>query len=701
MDETQKISPKKPKKVGRYEVKEELGRGGMATVYRGYDARFERDVAVKILPAEFLHDPQFSVRFDREAKIVATLEHPAIVPVYDVGKAEGVPYYVMRYMKGGSLTDRLAEGEMSIEQAAHIINVIAPALDEAHRRGIIHRDLKPANILFDRNGQPYLSDFGIAKLTGSQTNVTGSAIIGTPAYMSPEQAQGKEIDGRSDIYALGAIIYRMLTGARPYEGDTPLSMAIKHITDPVPDIRKESPNLPPSTSAFIYRAMEKDPDQRFQTATDLANALSALAEGDEETIEQTLAAVTKPIFKKPATAKPRKRKLGWIFAAGIALLGVIGLIGGGVLFSGMLPFGEAEPTPLPLAEVVSTSTPTEVATENATPTSPAAPTETAAPTATPVPEGPPVVGGADKIAFVANNNVWMMNMDGSDLLQLTTDGAEKSKLQWLPDRKTLIYVVGKCIQTMDTEADRVDVLTCFEQAEFLEGFQVSPSGKQIAISMNRELFILPLDLETLGEAERRSDLLAMDGCFYDENPVRDVRWSSDESQLAIIFVDAADNRHIDTVRVMDISACKDEQLPDRLDEFPAQRFTMSGYNSANPVIPAFDWDGDELFLMNTFKRNDGFGYFYAYNTRSHKAQQLNPSGADNLCCYRDARWSPDGSYFIVAFQDIALGAEAPIELYMPLYGTLGTGAIYEPIEMPEGFFQNRKEKPQFALRPAE
>lgn len=702
MDETQVSPPQKPKKVGRYEVKEELGRGGMATVYRGYDARFERDVAIKILPAEFLHDPQFSVRFDREAKIVATLEHPAIVPVYDVGKAEGLPYYVMRYMKGGSLSDRLTDGKMSVEQAAYIIGIIAPALDEAHRRGIIHRDLKPANILFDRNSQPYLSDFGIAKLTGSQTNVTGSAIIGTPAYMSPEQAQGKEIDGRSDIYALGAIVYRMLTGARPYEGDTPMSMAIKHITDPVPDIRKDTPDLPPAASAFIYRAMEKDPEHRFQTATDLANALNALAEGDEETIEQTLAAVTKPLYKKPAVAKPKKKKAGWIATVGFALLGMIGVIGAGIfLFSRLLPFGEAEPTPLPFAEVVSTSIPNEVAAEKATPTSPAAPTESAAPITTPVPEGLPVVGGADKIAFIANNNVWMMNMDGSDLLQLTIDGAEKSKLQWLPDRKTLIYVVGKCIQMMDTEADRVDILTCFEQAEYLEAFQISPSGEQIAISMNRELFILPLDLKKLGEAEKRSDLVAMDGCFYDENPVRDVRWSSDESQLAIIFVDAADNRHIDTVRVMDISACKSAKTPDRLDEFPAQRFTMSGYNSANPVIPDFDWEGDELFLMNTFKRNDGFGYLYTYNTRSHKARQLNPAGAENLCCYRDARWSPDGSYFIVAFQDIALGAEAPIKLYMPLYGTLGTGATYEPIEVPEGFFQNRKEKPQFALRPAE
>lgn len=702
MDETQQ-SRKVPKQVGRYEVRSELGRGGMATVYLGYDARFERDVAIKILPAEFLHDPQFSVRFDREAKIVATLEHPAIVPVYDVGKAEGLPYYVMRYMKGGSLSDRLSNGAIDIKEAARIINIIAPALDEAHRRGIIHRDIKPANILFDRNGRPYLSDFGIAKLSDSQTNVTGSAIIGTPAYMSPEQAQGKEIDGRSDIYALGAIVYRMLAGARPYDGDTPMSMAIKHITDPVPDILRANPNLPPSASAFIYKAMEKDPDMRFQNAEELAKALNALAEGDEETFEATLAnatklSLTKLNLKKTtkiASAEPEEQK-NWFWM--IAVVAFLGVMGCGFLLWQFLPLGRGAANPVPTAAATETSPPRPRATETALPDISALPSET--PNPTPTPQGLPIIGGADKIAFVANNDVWMMNMDGSDPIQLTIDGAKKDKLQWLPDGKTLIYVVGKCIQTMDTEEDRVDLLTCFDQAEYIEAFQISPSGRQIAISMNRELFILPFDLKKLGAAKKRSDLLAMGGCFYDESPVRDVRWSRDETQLAIIFVDAAENRHIDTVRVMDIQKCK-TQLPDRLDEFPAQRFTMSGYNSAHPFLPDFDWDGEEVFLLNTFKRNDGFGYLYTYNTRSHKARQLNPADAENSCCYRDARWSPDGDYFIVAFQDIALGAEAPIELYMPLYGTLGAGATYEPIKMPEGFFKNPREHPQFALRPAE
>ncbi|OQX63568.1 MAG: hypothetical protein B5M51_04930, partial [Anaerolinea sp. 4484_236] len=495
MDETVQSSNKPKKVIGHYEIKSELGRGGMATVYLGYDARFEREVAVKVLPAEFLHDPQFSVRFHREAKVVAALEHPAIVPVYDVGVSdEGLHYFVMRYMDGGSLADKLAEGEISLKEVARIINIIAPALDDAHAKGIVHRDLKPANILFDHRNRPYLSDFGIAKISDSQYDVTGSAIIGTPAYMSPEQAQGKKVDGRSDIYALGTIIYRMLTGTRPYNGDTPMSMAIKHITDPTPDILKDNPNLPISATSFIYRAMEKDPDARFQTAVELAEALNALASGEDMAHVKTLSSHTKPSIKtrvqsKPIVPQKKKKKIVWIIAGVV----VVGLLGLGLLSKLLLPLPATGRTPSPTIRATSTSIANELAPVSS-PTEEIIPSITiASPTETPVPTVPalPVIGGADKIAFIRNNDIWMMNVDGSDLLQLTNDNAQKSKLQWLPDGKTLIYVVGTCIKTVDVEENVEDVVTCIEQAEYFDAIQISPSGEQIAISMNRELFILP------------------------------------------------------------------------------------------------------------------------------------------------------------------------------------------------------------------
>src|SRR5689334_15383551 len=264
-----------PEKIGLYEVKSELGRGGMATVYRAYDPRFEREVAVKVLPSELLHsDPQFRLRFEREAKIIAQLEHSAIVPVYDVGEADGQPYFVMRYMNGGSLSDRIKAGGLTIEDASRILGTIAPGLDEAHSNGIVHRDIKPSNILFDKRGNPYISDFGIAKLSQAQSgNVTGSAIIGTPAYMAPEQAQGIEVDGRADIYALGIILFEILTGKQPYEADTPMAVAIKHITDPVPHIRQTNPKLPESVDTIIQKAMAKDKTHRFATAVEMTTAL--------------------------------------------------------------------------------------------------------------------------------------------------------------------------------------------------------------------------------------------------------------------------------------------------------------------------------------------------------------------------------------------------------------------------------------------
>ena len=724
--------PEKPnKQIGRYEIKSELGRGGMATVYLGYDKRFEREVAVKVLPAEFLHDPQFSVRFHREAKVVAALEHPAIVPVYDVGESdEGLHYFVMRYMNGGSLADKLSKSNISLKEVARIISIIAPALDDAHEKGIIHRDLKPANILFDHRDRPYLSDFGIAKISGSQHDVTGSAIIGTPAYMSPEQAQGKKVDGRSDIYALGAIIYRMLTGTRPYSGDTPMSMAIKHITDPTPNILNENPDLPIAMSNFIYRAMAKDPDARFLTAVELADTLNALASDKSTAGIKTLSSQTKPLITRIGTQAPlppekgKKKKTGWM----IGIIALMGLLGLGFALKALLFTDVAKRAPTPTSRATSTSPPNTLLLPPLTPASPISPTESAtesAPIETTTPEPPdvPIIGGADKIAFFANGNIWLMNTDGSDLEELITNGVLKTNLQWMQDRKSLIYITGKCIQTMDTEADIIDEVTCFQQAEYLEAIQISPDGERIAISMNRELFILPFDLEELSKAKTRSDLQAIEGgCFYDDESVIDIRWHDYEDQIAILFAGTSpDGTRADLVRRIDISNCQsafsavatgtavaeseeddDYQLffTDKLDEFPATRFTMKGYNSTTPYIVEFDWDGDGTFLMNTYKRNNGYGYFYTYNTLSHKAKQLDPVSV-STCCYRDARWSPDGTHFIVAYQDVALGGDAEIMLYYLPFSTLGTGVQYEPLSMPKGFFRNLKEMPQFALRPAE
>lgn len=265
--------------IGRYEVLRLLGTGGMAQVYLAQDTLIRRQVAVKLLSPQFAHNERLQRRFMAEAQMVAGLENPYIVPVYDFGEHEERPFIVMRYMPHGTLADRIAEGPLSLQATAVILKRLCIALHDAHAQGIVHRDLKPSNVLFDQRNDSFLADFGIAKaLEGG--GMTTSGIIGTPAYMSPEQARGvDEIDGRSDIYSLGILIFEMLTGRQPYEADTPMAVALKHITEPPPRIEAVMPGLPPGLGPLITQAMAKEPDDRFLDTLELADAFDEILTG--------------------------------------------------------------------------------------------------------------------------------------------------------------------------------------------------------------------------------------------------------------------------------------------------------------------------------------------------------------------------------------------------------------------------------------
>jgi serine/threonine protein kinase len=266
-------------KFSRYEIREALGHGGMATVYRAYDPLFEREVALKILKQELLNDLHVRERFERETKIIAKLEHAAIVPVYDVRRDNEQLFFVMRYMAGGSLSERIQNGSLSLSNVAGIIQRLATALDYAHYKGVIHRDLKPGNILFDEYSNAYISDFGIAKLAQASTELSNSGIIGTPTHMSPEQARGEEVDGRSDIYSLGVMLFEMLSGQTPFQATTPLGMALKHATEPAPHILDINPNLPAGVEAVIKKVLAKKREQRYDSGTEFANAFIATLDG--------------------------------------------------------------------------------------------------------------------------------------------------------------------------------------------------------------------------------------------------------------------------------------------------------------------------------------------------------------------------------------------------------------------------------------
>lgn len=267
------------KQIGRYEVERELAQGGMGLIFLARDPYMHRQVIIKVLIYNRTMEEYNREFFQQEAELIASLEHPAIVPVYDFGWHGQQPYIIMRYMSEGTLDDLIKKkGELKLTEIAHIMKRVAEALDAAHAKNIIHRDVKPSNILFDNTGEAFLSDFGIAK---SQKIVDdeGEWLVGTPAYMSPEQAQGDNVDGRSDVYALGVVLYRLLTGQLPFSSDSTTALLNAHSTLPIPDVRKVKDNIPAAWQEVITKAMAKDRNERYQTAGDFARDVQEVATG--------------------------------------------------------------------------------------------------------------------------------------------------------------------------------------------------------------------------------------------------------------------------------------------------------------------------------------------------------------------------------------------------------------------------------------
>ena len=303
-----------------------------------------------------------------------------------------------------------------------------------------------------------------------------------------------------------------------------------------------------------------------------------------------------------------------------------------------------------------------------------------------------MIGGGDMIVFQRNNDLWLMNLDGSDLKPLTNDGVQKFNIEWLADGKTVLFMSGKTVKTVDIETLQENVVLSYPSAEYLESFHVSPDMKQAAITLERELYVVPFDIETLKTVDRKSKLLDMKGClYYNDIPIKDARWAEEEQKMAIEFIAPVQGKFVDSIRIIDIHTCNADSIF-RVDEFPGAYFSF-----ANELVN-FGWDGNLLFFFNNNKRNGGFGDIGFYNSGTHKFERVAPF--ENNCCYRDVSFSPDGTHVVFAFQDIRLGESSPIRLFYIPADSLSAPRKLDPIRLPDDFFR-RNDVPMPAVRPAQ
>ncbi len=340
--------------LGNCRIVEQIGMGGMATVYKAYDPGTDRYVAVKVLPEYYSRDPHFQERFAREARAIARLEHPTILPVHAFGEENGVSYLIMRYLPTGTLKDRIERGPMPLDEAGSILSQVADALGYAHEHNILHRDVKPSNVLIDERGNAYLTDFGIAKMVEATLDLTGERILGTPAYMSPEQCQGsKNLTPATDQYSLGIVLYEMLTGQTPFQAETPLALVYMQLNEPLPPPRSLRPDLPEDVERVLLKALSREPGARFETCSAMAGAFARAIEGVPVGPPPTaVSAEARTMEEPPATtlgleaapAVPARRLPPWLWAV-IGVVVLAGLLGGASAL-GLFARGEASPTPM-------------------------------------------------------------------------------------------------------------------------------------------------------------------------------------------------------------------------------------------------------------------------------------------------------------------------------------------------------------------
>jgi serine/threonine protein kinase len=770
----------------RYRIIELLGQGGFGAVYRAWDNIFDLPCAIKenVETAEAVQR-----QFLREARLLHALRHPNLPMVKDYFIVPGQgQYLVMDFVEGEDLHEMLDKrgGPLPEGQVLAWAVQICDALIYLHAQTppVIHRDIKPANIKITPEGRAMLVDFGIAKRYDPDLKTTQGARAVTPGYSPPEQYGQSVTDGRSDIYALGATLYNLLSDRTPPDS---LDLLIHRAAPPMP-LAAVNPAVSPPVSAIVAQAMQMDREQRFASVAEFKAAircapsaiydpqaevetkkavrgpasdatLHSMVEIDKVGIvshantasvvvdHQNIPSVVQPqggeegapetarlteknatgqgmitVAQQPGDIAQLQGRRGavlrrWaIWVVGVILviafvMALLAAIGRNTTNNGLqtrvvaleksataLAILPPSATPLPLSP-----TPMHAVLPSATPSPPPSPTFTETPsptssptpteTSTPTPSGP-VIGGADKVAFIDKNEVWVANLDGSDLVQLTDDRTVKSNLQWAPDGQSVNYISGKCVYAALLAEKRAELINCFNFAQYFKAFEISPDGKQVALSIDNQLYIVPYDLGLLRSVSVRESLTKIATC-KDYAPYRPFfvkfpRWSRDGSQLASIIMGVASGvGAADTVMVISLEKCTSSS--DIIEKFPPPYFMPVEYKTS-PTIVNFGWDGYTQFSLATFIRNSGFGKLYTYNSSSHK--DTGPLELISECCYRDPIFSPDGSHLLFAYQKYP-GGDGNIQLYMALFGTLGLGGSYTPLPLPP---IDPKSQPQPALR---
>lgn len=473
--------------LDHYLLVEQIGQGGMATVYLANDTRNGDKVAIKVLSPTISGDKRFVRRFRREGGLVQQLRHPNIIPVSDYGEDDGMVYLTMPYIEGETLDDIYRRGGATQEQAARWISQVANALHFAHEQGVIHRDVKPGNVIVDRNERAHLGDFGLARWIEGSSTLTGSMLMGTPAYMSPEQARGDKLDARSDQYSLGVIIFQLFTGRLPFKGESPMQTAMMHLQQPVPRPTDFNTDLPSALERVILTALAKDPEERFPSAQALNTAFQAALRGDSLEWLQPTELLEGPdgveaAVNRELAADQEGAGVGWRFSVGI-LIALVVLLG---LFLVWSRGGVAALTPPP-----SPTRPARVVATSASFTEPAEGEPSATPPPTPA---PPIVSeecpGLQIYGFSTEGNEarWLID-NGTDrpltlenMEDFSAPGSNQAVQSVTLGQETLF--VGPATDglfTWEEEADRIVEAGDVERITFRFAWQAAPTDYAMSL----------------------------------------------------------------------------------------------------------------------------------------------------------------------------------------------------------------------------